>query len=59
MEPEFDVVVVGAGVVGLAIGRALALDAGRLALHRDRIGERSDVRRCEREDEQRDHAAPL
>jgi L-2-hydroxyglutarate oxidase LhgO len=31
MEPEFDIVVVGAGVVGLAVGRALAL-AGREVL---------------------------
>jgi len=49
MEPEFDVVVVGAGVVGLAIGRALALD-GRdvLVLEKNAaIGEETSSRNSE------------
>jgi len=49
VEPEFDVVVVGAGVVGLAVGRALAL-SGREVLILERnaaIGEETSSRNSE------------
>ena len=49
MEPEFDVVVVGAGVVGLAVARALALD-GREVLILEKnaaIGEETSSRNSE------------
>ncbi|MEN7342629.1 MAG: NAD(P)/FAD-dependent oxidoreductase [Pseudomonadota bacterium] len=32
MEPDFDAIIVGAGIVGLAVGRALALDGLRVAV---------------------------
>ena len=49
MEPQFDVVVIGAGVVGLAIGRELAL-AGREVLVLEKnaaIGEETSSRSSE------------
>jgi len=49
MEPQFDVVVIGAGVVGLAVGRALAL-AGREVLILEKnaaIGEETSSRNSE------------
>jgi L-2-hydroxyglutarate oxidase LhgO len=49
MEPEFDIVVVGAGVVGLAVGRALAR-AGREVLVLEKnaaIGEETSSRNSE------------